>query len=598
MNYLLRYQRRGDHEWQHKLVYDATEAVISPARIGTYDFELYAIASNGQPSDPIVAEYDFQPDRDFEDTSVFNLRLLNHALVASQEALDPLLEFTGPDILIAWTEPDFSGEYTGEETADINTGLDPLVKGFEIQVFDPETGTVLRTERDFTSREYRYTRSMNADDQAATLGRGPYRQVGFRVRMYSVTNRISAWQMITVANPRPTPPDGMVLSSTPGNSAQSLAAMVHVDVLVGASKSDADFSYYAVWASETFGFTPSPSNFKGVTSANSFSFPASSGVNIYVVAGALDEFHAVPELISSPSTDVNLLSEQVVATIDGAVFPVDTEDITAKAVTDAFSDSGPSTRLSETVGVYTEIISLNAIPSGGIVATNASTVLQRGSRVIRDVDLRLVRRGKFSGVFLWDQSANGGAGAFIDHTTAAFNVNAGDVTLNGATNDYLYIGSVIPFGDYSNAVYFLLSTGDNGPLGLEVTYWNGAWSDVSSLNDFTFGFSSSGMVRWLMPVDWIQSTVNGLTCYWIRIRRTGTPSPVAVASRIFLQTFLDQVIVPETASQELVTIGLGGTIDPTTIFEEVALIGYNGSPTPGTGTYAIQSTMNLIVGKR
>ena len=78
-NYLLRWRRQGADAWASMMIYDKREAVIIGAQIGTYTLELYTLGDNGRPSEPTYGLFDFEPDRDFEDVSVFNLRLVNHA---------------------------------------------------------------------------------------------------------------------------------------------------------------------------------------------------------------------------------------------------------------------------------------------------------------------------------------------------------------------------------------------------------------------------------------------------------------------------------------------------------------------------------------
>jgi hypothetical protein len=611
-SFLVRTKRAGDGSWVSQRVYDKTSALVVPAQVGDYTVEVYTIAASGQPSDVLTGTFAFEPDRDFELTSVSALRLMNPGA-----AID---EFSGPDVLLACVEPEYSAESGADDPADVNAGIDPLVRYFEWQVFDPATGTVLRTDLLY-SREYRYTRSMNADDQSLVFTRGPHRSLGFRVRLHSTTNRTSAADVLVVENPRPAAPPVLSLTSSPGNSVQGLDAIVHATVTPGAAKSDSDFRAFGVWASTSPGFTPSPSNFKGLAAAgdNRLSFPAPSGVAVYVVCGGLDYFHADPELIASPATDVSLLPEQSVTTIDGAVFPVDTNDIVPRAVTDMLSANGAVGSSGNPIAqapLWSSGVAINANASNGPIVANGGTVFRRGSQEFDGTDCRLLRQAKLSAVYLFDASA----GTYTDVTDDAWSSSSPHVTPLGDSGDFLYLGSKVRFG-YATAntsntvlhpsadtlgphlrVQLATSTTGGDPLVLE--YWNGsAWTVPGVFSDFSSGFTGTAgsefALRWSQNVDWTQNAVNGATLYWVRIRFTSTPSAIGALSRVFLQQTLDTTGSMDAGDAQRVMTGLvAGSIASSEDLETFIVQGQRGESEGGTGSWIQNATLTVTVGKR
>jgi hypothetical protein len=139
-------------------------------------------------------------------------------------------------------------------------------------------------------------------------------------------------------------------------------------------------------------------------------------------------------------------------------------------------------------------------------------------------------------VFCFDQSAST---QFSDKTTEASNSTSADVfhpTSNGLVkdlNDALYLGMDAKF----NVVSLILSTfGISG----EVTwqYWNG--STWSSFTPYTGAFhltsSPKNVILWQdldsVPSDWQQSSVNGVTKFWVRLLVTVGYTTAPVGSQI------------------------------------------------------------------
>lgn len=89
-----------------------------------------------------------------------------------------------------------------------------------------------------------------------------------------------------------------------------------------------------------------------------------------------------------------------------------------------------------------------------------------------------------------------------------------------AANDVLYFGIVTsrPFG----SILFDLSIADAMMSGTW-QYWNGAWTAISTINDFTnqFRITGANVVCWQQPNDWAPTMINGVTALWVRFLVSG-----------------------------------------------------------------------------
>ena len=66
----------------------------------------------------------------------------------------------------------------------------------------------------------------------------------------------------------------------------------------------------------------------------------------------------------------------------------------------------------------------------------------------------------------------------------------------------------------------IVNLGTNGVANTEVLaweYWNGAWVALT-VTDGTTGLTASGTVSWTPPSDWVTTTVNSVTGYFVRVR--------------------------------------------------------------------------------
>jgi hypothetical protein len=101
----------------------------------------------------------------------------------------------------------------------------------------------------------------------------------------------------------------------------------------------------------------------------------------------------------------------------------------------------------------------------------------------------------------YDSYSGGGTTCFV---------NAGDI---------LYIGYERPF----DALYVVIYTGFTG-LTTTKQYYKGSWSSLT-VTDGTSNFSASGKISFTRPTDWVETTINGVSAYWIRFTRTAITTP-------------------------------------------------------------------------
>lgn len=101
---------------------------------------------------------------------------------------------------------------------------------------------------------------------------------------------------------------------------------------------------------------------------------------------------------------------------------------------------------------------------------------------------------------VFDKVYTGAAGAFVDDTTDAGDVDTADVALFATNGHKLVLKSRSKF----NRLLIALSTLASHNVTLTATYWNGsAWAALS-LTDTTTGLTvQGGMISWTMPEDWV-----------------------------------------------------------------------------------------------
>jgi len=139
----------------------------------------------------------------------------------------------------------------------------------------------------------------------------------------------------------------------------------------------------------------------------------------------------------------------------------------------------------------------------------------------------------FTKVFLYNGDSGSG---YTDNTTEAASEGGTEFNVMDSTNDYLYCGiTTTTFA----GVKFEWQTRGSG-ITLKVEYYDSSsgdgWTELTantnSLDDDTSNFESNGRITWSIPSDWVTTSVNSTSAYWIRISTTTTPTTTAKAYSI------------------------------------------------------------------
>lgn len=204
--------------------------------------------------------------------------------------------FEGPDVHVRWRLTAKTGSATVEGAQNQITGfIDPTFSWYEVQVIDPDTGYVRHT--DLTQiPEYVYPITKNREDsirQAAAEGGStrPRRQVTIAVAFVDKFSRRSTPQTITVSNPAPAAPSGLLVSGK--------AAALYVKANVPA---DGDFEKIVVLTSGSPG-TPLASMVRDEAAGSVYTKPQdATGTTLFVRVAMADRF-------SDNVADLNFSSE-------------------------------------------------------------------------------------------------------------------------------------------------------------------------------------------------------------------------------------------------------------------------------------------------
>lgn len=114
-------------------------------------------------------------------------------------------------------------------------------------------------------------------------------------------------------------------------------------------------------------------------------------------------------------------------------------------------------------------------------------------------------------------------GTYTSEDTAAFNATPYDMNIlsdaDPEVNDAYYFGNTA-----AQFTSLLLRQEIAATASWTITweYWNGAWTALTSVTDGTTGFTvtspTTKRVTWTAPGDWVTTSVNSTTAYWIRAR--------------------------------------------------------------------------------
>lgn len=112
--------------------------------------------------------------------------------------------------------------------------------------------------------------------------------------------------------------------------------------------------------------------------------------------------------------------------------------------------------------------------------------------------------------------------SFLDHTAEARSQGgAGFALFQGPTVDVdeAYVGISSTFGRAK--LTFATPGVQNAAVTLAWEYWNGsAWAALSGVVDGTAGLTQDGVVTWTIPGDWVATSVNSVSQFYVRVRFT------------------------------------------------------------------------------
>lgn len=153
------------------------------------------------------------------------------------------------------------------------------------------------------------------------------------------------------------------------------------------------------------------------------------------------------------------------------------------------------------------------VRNGSLIAAGEPVVFGRPR--LRDHTSIKFQHTTDAGVSYTDSSAS-----VIDNNSATVaTLNSLDTAANG---DWVVIGGPQPF---SGVAIDVVLTNSNA-VAATLEYWNGsAWTALSNVVDGTMPsattFVQDGQITWAIPTDWAQSTINGITAYWVRYSVAG-----------------------------------------------------------------------------
>lgn len=136
------------------------------------------------------------------------------------------------------------------------------------------------------------------------------------------------------------------------------------------------------------------------------------------------------------------------------------------------------------------------------------------------------------------------SGVYADQTAAAGNATTNDTVIASSTGEYSYWGMQSPF----DAMYFLMGTWGAGgnatfqysnPISvLNLDGFSSLALTSNPSNDFKIS-NADGMtsVTFTPPSDWIKSTINGVSAYWVRISASNVYATPPVATTVMARAY-------------------------------------------------------------
>lgn len=143
---------------------------------------------------------------------------------------------------------------------------------------------------------------------------------------------------------------------------------------------------------------------------------------------------------------------------------------------------------------------------------------------------------------------------FVDNSVEADTAAGTPFAIMSVAASDLYLGKLTKFKSCRVDV----NTPMTGYTSVTWKYWNGsAWTTLAPSG--TADFSADATVTWTMPTDWVETTVNGVTAFWVKVEQTAATPAVAATldsiGRLALTENTDYTVDPGVAT------GLSGRVD-------------------------------------
>lgn len=237
---------------------------------GTYDFKVVAVQLDAQEvSNLVYSDFSFT-SAPYSVPSVTGLESQGYA----NETI-----FIGRDVHLVWrrNSPEVANQYAlGEEPNGFGSGFDdPYFDSYRVDVIDPSTGVVLRSEN-VTDPFYTYTFQKNREDGGAR------RELTFAVYYRDTYGRTSEPETITLANEAPAIPASLTIEI--GSLAEAIVSYDTTAI------DDIDAEGIVIFKGAATDFTPSAANRVYRGNSNRVSIPLLNAATVYFRAAVYDAF--------------------------------------------------------------------------------------------------------------------------------------------------------------------------------------------------------------------------------------------------------------------------------------------------------------------
>jgi hypothetical protein len=193
----------------------------------------------------------------------------------------------------------------------------------------------------------------------------------------------------------------------------------------------------------------------------------------------------------------------------------------------------------------------------------------------------------FSAVFYYNGTS------YTNNTTEALLYWGTPFTILASTSDYFYVGKSFKF---NSIAFYLAQNGSNITLAAE--YWNGTTWAPLTITDGTNNLQYQGTITFTPPSDWQQTTVNGATYYYVRLKTTTTPSvvPTAYLVKISLRPALIAYNTPSLSYPDLIVDAVTGVVSIGNIGNYTVRLNVRKAAKEASGDLLLLDTRGVDVG--